>query len=64
MCWKRFVTPELDGSTLAVQTLFLDRKNTLWVGTFNQGIYRFMQRKVDSFRSADGLSGDFIQGLR
>ena len=56
--WKSFVTPELDGSTLEVEALFLDRENALWIGTDNQGIYRILGRKVDHFRSADGLSGD------
>ena len=56
------MTPDFDGSTLAVRTLFLDRKNTLWVGTFN-GMYRVHDRQVDSFRSADGLSGDIIRGF-
>ena len=59
---KPFVTPDFDGSTLAVSTLFLDRKNTLWVGTFN-GMYRVHERQVDSFRSVDGLSGDMIRGF-
>jgi ligand-binding sensor domain-containing protein/two-component sensor histidine kinase len=59
--WKTFVTPELDGSTLEVFALFLDRENGLWIGTDNQGIYRVRGRKVDHFRSADGLSGDSAQ---
>jgi signal transduction histidine kinase/ligand-binding sensor domain-containing protein len=59
--WKPFVTPELDGSTLEVLALFLDRENALWIGTDNQGIYRVRGRKVDHFRSADGLSGDAAQ---
>jgi signal transduction histidine kinase/ligand-binding sensor domain-containing protein len=58
--WKPFVTPELDSSTLGVQTLFLDRDNALWIGTTKQGIYRIHERKVDSFRSTDGLSSDSI----
>ena len=58
--WKSFVTPELDGSTLEVETLFLDRENALWIGTTSQGIYRILGRKVDHFRSADGLSGDSV----
>ena len=58
--WNSFVTPELDGSTLEVETLFLDRENALWIGTTNQGIYRILGRKVDHFRSADGLSGDSV----
>jgi signal transduction histidine kinase len=58
--WKPFATPALDGATLEVSTLFLDRDNGLWVGTTNQGIYRVYNGNVDHFRSADGLSSDSI----
>src|SRR6266481_701758 len=58
--WKPFVTPEFDGSTLKVTALLLDRDNSLWVGTLNQGIYRIQGNKVDHFRSSDGLSGDAV----
>jgi ligand-binding sensor domain-containing protein len=58
--WKSFVTSELDGSTLEVQTLFRDRENALWIGTINQGIYRILGRKVEHFYSSDGLSGDVV----
>ena len=54
--------PRIRWQHAGVQTLFLDRNNALWVGTFN-GIYRIHERQVDSFRSVDGLSGDIIQGL-
>jgi signal transduction histidine kinase/ligand-binding sensor domain-containing protein len=58
--WKPLVIPGLDGTKLAVQTLFLDRQNALWIGTTKQGIYRVYGRQVDSFRSANGLSSDFV----
>jgi ligand-binding sensor domain-containing protein len=58
--WKPFIVPGLDGSTLEVQTLFLDRGNVLWIGTLKQGIYRVHDRKVDHFRGADGLSSDDV----
>jgi signal transduction histidine kinase/ligand-binding sensor domain-containing protein len=58
--WKPFVTPELDGSTLEVGALFLDRENALWIGTANQGIYRIHGLKLEHFNSADGLSGDNV----
>ena len=61
--WKPFVTPGLDGSTLEVTALLLDRDHSLWVGTLNQGIYRVQGNKVDHFRSSDGLSGDDVTGL-
>lgn len=58
--WKPFITPELDGNTLDVLALYLDRENDLWVGTAKQGLYRIRDSKVDHFGSADGLSGDAI----
>ena len=58
--WKPFATPELDGSTLKVEKLFLDRENALWVGTLKQGVYRIRDRKVDHFQSVDGLSSDTV----
>jgi signal transduction histidine kinase/ligand-binding sensor domain-containing protein len=61
--WTPLVTPGLDGSTLAVNTLFLDRDNALWVGTARQGIYRVHGDTVDTFHSTDGLSGDSVFGF-
>ncbi|HWO39013.1 MAG TPA: two-component regulator propeller domain-containing protein, partial [Candidatus Acidoferrum sp.] len=61
--WVPFVTSELDGSTLNVQTLFRDHENALWIGTSNQGIYRILGRKVEHFHSTDGLSSDWVLGF-
>src|SRR5260370_3818225 len=61
--WKPFVVPGLDGSTLEVQTLFLDREDVLWIGTLRQGIYRIHDSNVDHFTSADGLSSDSVYGF-
>lgn len=59
--WKSFVVPGFDSSTLVVQTVALDRNNTLWIGTIDQGIYRIAGKRVDHFGSADGLSGDSVR---
>jgi signal transduction histidine kinase/ligand-binding sensor domain-containing protein len=61
--WKPVVTPEFDGSTLEVSALFLDRQNTLWIGTDSQGLYRLHDGKVERFRGADGLSSDTVTGF-
>jgi ligand-binding sensor domain-containing protein len=58
--WKPFRTPELDGSTVEVAALLLDRENALWVGTERQGIYRIYDGNVEHFGSADGLSSDYV----
>jgi Signal transduction histidine kinase len=60
---KPLITPELDSSTLIVNTLFLDSQNSLWIGTGSQGIYRIHGQSVDHFGRADGLSSDFVAGF-
>jgi signal transduction histidine kinase/ligand-binding sensor domain-containing protein len=58
--WKPFQQPGLDGSNLAIVSLFGDRDRALWVGTFDRGIYRIRGGRVDHFSSADGLSSNTI----
>jgi hypothetical protein len=50
--------PGFDSSTLKATRLFLDRQNTLWIGTRGQGLYRISGGQVDHFGTSDGLSGD------
>jgi signal transduction histidine kinase/ligand-binding sensor domain-containing protein len=61
--WKPFVIPNLSGGTLEVTALFLDRENSLWIGTEDQGVYRLYDGKVDRFLSRDGLSSDSVNGF-
>jgi PAS domain S-box-containing protein len=61
--WKPFRLPGLDGSKLAIVTLSWDRERALWVGTWNQGIYRIRGSRVDHFASKDGLSSNTVYGL-
>jgi signal transduction histidine kinase/ligand-binding sensor domain-containing protein len=58
-----FVAPGFDSSTLSVMALHLDRYDALWIGTFNQGLYRIYRNQVDRFTTAEGLSGDYIQDI-
>jgi len=58
--WKPFLTPQLDGTTLIVTDLLLDRDGGLWIGTGDQGIYHYYHGKVDRFRRTDGLSSDSV----
>lgn len=60
---KTFLSPQLNGSTIAVSRLLLDNDGALWVGTENQGIYRIIDDRVDHFDSADGLTDDKITAL-
>jgi signal transduction histidine kinase/ligand-binding sensor domain-containing protein len=61
--WRTYSVPGMDGASLAVNKLLLDRSNALWIGTVNQGIYRVHGGKADHFGSADGLSSDSIENL-
>jgi ligand-binding sensor domain-containing protein len=58
--WKPFVTAQLNGSSLQVTELLMDRRGSLWVGTVDKGIYRIHGDRVDHFGNADGLTGDFV----
>jgi len=61
--WWPFHTPELDGSTLAVYALLLDREHALWIGDSKGGIYRISGGRVDRFSSAEGLSSNFVSNV-
>ena len=61
--WKTFITPRLDGSKLRVSSLYLDRHNALWIGSYETGIYRVHDGNVDHFASADGLSSDTVESF-
>lgn len=50
-----------------VQSVFLDDRNNLWVGTFGQGVYQMSgifdsaaEAEVRRFSSANGLAADFV----
>lgn len=49
---------------LNVSTLFMDRDNSLWIGTFNDGVYRLRGATVDHFRNEDGLSSNVVEDVR
>jgi PAS domain S-box-containing protein len=61
--WKTFIRPTLDGSSLRVSSLRLDRHNALWIATYGTGIYRVHDGNVDHFASADGLSSDTVESF-
>ncbi|HEY6941982.1 sensor histidine kinase [Dokdonella sp.] len=58
--WQPFAMNGFDGSTLAVSSVFQQRDGALWVGTFDQGLYRIQDGRVDRFRMEDGLSSNAI----
>lgn len=49
--------------TEQVSSLFVDRDDSVWMGTHNNGLYRIHGALVDRFRAEDGLSSDDVSGF-
>ena len=57
--WSRYQLPGVKGDP-GVTALFVDRDQSIWIGTARRGIYRVHANEVDHFDSGDGLSGDAV----
>ena len=51
---------ELVDKDIQVRSLYTDRDGNLWVGTNGDGLYRFKDRAIRMFTTADGLPNDVI----
>ena len=58
--WAPYIVPGFDGTKIRSHALFVDKDNSLWVGTENDGIYRLHDGIAEHYGTADGLSGDSI----
>ena len=58
--WSAYVIPGLDGTKVQSHALFVDHKQSLWIGTEHDGIYRVHDGIAEHYGSADGLSGDSV----
>jgi signal transduction histidine kinase/ligand-binding sensor domain-containing protein len=58
--WAPYVVPGFDGTKVRSHALFVDRDDSLWIGTENNGLYRVHDGVADHFGSADGLSGNSV----
>ncbi len=61
--WTSYVTPQVDGSKLAIRHLFAANGGVLWIGTTGNGLYKLHDGLLDHFATTDGLSGDAINGF-
>jgi signal transduction histidine kinase/streptogramin lyase len=50
--------PGLD--TEKVTALYVDREQSVWIGTSNEGIYRIVSGRIDRFRADGGLSSNAV----
>jgi signal transduction histidine kinase/ligand-binding sensor domain-containing protein len=58
--WTPVSAPGFDGRTLYVQSIFRDRRDAIWIGTRDAGLYRLYRGEVEHFTSKDGLSADAV----
>jgi signal transduction histidine kinase/ligand-binding sensor domain-containing protein len=61
--WSTVTTPGFDGSQHKIFSLLVDRHQALWIGTYNEGLYRLYQGRADHFTNQNGLSGNTILSL-
>ena len=45
------------------RTLYFDSRNTLWLATFGQGLFRLEDGQTHQWRSQDGLPSDYLLAL-
>jgi signal transduction histidine kinase/ligand-binding sensor domain-containing protein len=58
--WIPHLFPEIPVDNSAVQSIFIDRGNTIWVATAKVGIYRIRGGMVDHFDRSDDLSSNAV----
>jgi signal transduction histidine kinase/ligand-binding sensor domain-containing protein len=58
-----YVVPGFDGATVRAIALFVDRQQTLWVGTEAQGLYHIHDGHADHYGAAQGLTGDEVHSI-
>src|SRR5262249_5345701 len=61
--WHSFVVPGFDGGAVRSHTLFVDRNQTLWIGTESQGIYHVHDGHADHYDRTDGLSAGGVGSI-
>jgi signal transduction histidine kinase/ligand-binding sensor domain-containing protein len=58
--WATRVYPQIEARNADVLAIFVDRTNSVWLGTAHNGIFRIQGTKAEHFGSEDGLSSDAI----
>jgi len=61
--WASYFVPGFDGRAFGMSNLFLDKKQTLWIGTSANGLYHIRDGVADHYGSAEGLSSDNVDAL-
>lgn len=58
--WTTRAFPKIAVNPTDVTALFVDRDNSLWIGTANHGVFRVAGNSVHSYGRTDGLSSDAV----
>jgi signal transduction histidine kinase/ligand-binding sensor domain-containing protein len=58
-----YAVPGFDGATIRAEVLFVDRQQTLWVGTEAQGIYHIHDGHADHYGAEQGLTGNEVHSI-
>ncbi len=61
--WTSYVVPGFDGARVRSHTLFVDRNDSLWIGTESQGLYHVHDGAADQYDTANGLSGKSVNHI-
>ena len=61
--WSSYTIPGLDGSKLQDAVVYIDKRQTLWVGSSTNGLYHVHDGFADHYSTADGLTGKNIVGF-
>jgi signal transduction histidine kinase/ligand-binding sensor domain-containing protein len=55
--------PRINSLNTQFAHMLRDRDGALWIGTFDRGLIRVHDGKIDLFSRADGLSSNYVRGL-
>jgi ligand-binding sensor domain-containing protein len=61
--WASYVVPGFNGAEERSDTLFVDREDSLWVGTEAHGLYHIHDGIADRYGVANGLSGNAVGNI-
>jgi signal transduction histidine kinase/ligand-binding sensor domain-containing protein len=61
--FSSYVVPGFDGATIRAEVLFVDRQQTLWVGTEAQGLYHIHDGHADHYGAEQGLTGNEVHSI-
>lgn len=61
--WASYMVPGFDGRAFREPVFFVDKKQTLWIGTNLDGLYHVHDGVADHYGSAEGLSGNHVEAF-